>query len=72
MVPLVEEEEEAGGGGQERQALWLVEKPPLSEGKGAAALRRTRVMPVIYVPLVKEAAGAPVAAAASTVVGRGN
>lgn len=34
-----------------------MEKAPLLDGDGSGPLRRTRVMPVVYVPLVKAAAG---------------
>jgi protein-L-isoaspartate(D-aspartate) O-methyltransferase len=52
VAPLVDEDDDQGGGQQrQQQALWLVEK-----GLDGSELTRTRVMPVVYVPLVKDTA----------------
>jgi len=53
VAPLVDEDDDGQARGQQQQqALWLVEKG-LEDG---SELTRTRVMPVVYVPLVKDKA----------------
>jgi protein-L-isoaspartate(D-aspartate) O-methyltransferase len=70
VVPLVDEDEEEEGGGDGKassaaQALWLFEK-----SADGATVQRTRVMPVVYVPLVKEEVSAEVGVAAGVAARR--